>query len=565
VLSVLLIWSVRVTVRRPALSETVRRQHLTVVLISIDTLRADHLGAYGYSGHTSPFIDGIGARGAVFESIITPLPATDPSHAAMLTGQHPLVTGVLSNAMTLAPGVETIAEVFRNAGYATAGATGVYHLSDRYGFAQGFDQFTSVTMDAAVRRSADAVNADVLRLIRTYKASTPDRPLFLFVHYFDVHAPYIGLPDAAKYGPGLRSPASIEELTRAYDAGIRSVDTHVAQVWQALQNAGLAENSIIAITADHGEQLGEHGMTGGHADLYSETIRVPLILAGPGIIPTRVRACASLLDLAPTLLGLTGLRFSGPTTGRPIGHPSAASWIPSLRPLLVLGYPTYARSIGLLVNRTYYVRNFEKVYEALTVGPESATKPDVPARRADLQRTGSSQTFFIPALDFEPQQVTLVVDVGLDCKTDLTISIPPGIELSPHLTITTPTQVTYSVARLDSSFVTTTPTGCVKDITWSHQKLQTSGLLATTGMRVPSTLFNTISTPRRNSTADEFFDLGTDPEMTRNIIGVEPFADVATLKRTLEEAFVRELHPGAKAFTFSREELERLRSLGYLQ
>src|SRR5215472_5940692 len=114
-LSVLLIWSARVTVRHP---------HPNVVLISIDTLRADHLGTYGYSGHTSPFIDSIGARGAVFENIITPLPATDPSHAAMLTGQHPLVTGVLSNAMTLAPEFETIAEVFRKAGYATAGATG---------------------------------------------------------------------------------------------------------------------------------------------------------------------------------------------------------------------------------------------------------------------------------------------------------------------------------------------------------------------------------------------------------------------------------------------------------
>jgi hypothetical protein len=180
-----------------------------VVLVSIDTLRADHLGVYGYPRATSPFIDAVGARGAVFDDVVTPMPATDPSHAAMLTGLHPLRTGLLSNAMPLPPGFETVAEAFRRGDYATIGATGVYHLSQRYGFDRGFERFSGIA-DDAIRRSADSVNADVLHMVDDYVASRSNQPLFLFVHYFDVHAPYAGHPKAG--GPASFSFDEIERL-----------------------------------------------------------------------------------------------------------------------------------------------------------------------------------------------------------------------------------------------------------------------------------------------------------------------------------------------------------------
>src|SRR5262245_18875352 len=137
------------------------RPHPNVVLVSIDTLRADHLGAYGYTGGVSPFIDSIGARGTVFDDVVAPMPATDPSHAAILTGLHPMRTGVLTNSMALPSRFETLGEVFRRAGYATIGATGVYHLSARYGFSQGFEEFSGVDSEDEIRRSADTVNASV--------------------------------------------------------------------------------------------------------------------------------------------------------------------------------------------------------------------------------------------------------------------------------------------------------------------------------------------------------------------------------------------------------------------
>src|SRR3954451_3825127 len=112
-----------------------------IILISVDTLRADHLGAYGYRRNTSGFIDSIASRGAIFEDVVVPMPATDPSHATMMTGLHPLRTGLLSNAMQLRNECETVAEVLRARGYATAAVTAVYHLAPGYGFGQGFDVF----------------------------------------------------------------------------------------------------------------------------------------------------------------------------------------------------------------------------------------------------------------------------------------------------------------------------------------------------------------------------------------------------------------------------------------
>jgi Sulfatase len=543
------------------------RQRPNVILISIDTLRADHLGTYGYASDTSPFIDSIARRGAVFDDVTVPMPATDPSHAAMLTGLHPVKTGLLSNAMVLAPEVETLAEVLREAGYATWGATGVYHLSSRHGFGQGFDRFEAVPLEAAVRRPADAVNADVVRWIQESTAERSDRPLFLFVHYFDVHYPYINHEHPERF-PG---DTSLRSTIEAYDSGVRFVDAHIRSIWSALERADRASNTIIVITSDHGEQLGEHGVIAGHLDLYQETIRVPLIIAGPGIAPRRIRDTVSSMDIGPTILEAVGRSFSGRTDGRSLarlldGRARAAD---ADRPLLVLGYPHYVRSLALRYGSLFYVRNLEWVYRSITVGPIPATErpPGAVARRAESVTEGKRRVFTIPAVDFEPYQIIVDVRSRSDCKVDLGISLPSGVELAGTLTIQGPARIRYAVARLDSSFITAEPGACVDGVTWTFERLVSPELAsAAEKTGVPTRLFDTMATMRKHSLVDELFDVMQDPAMTKNLIGAVDRSRVDTLEAMLEATF--EDH-GARVsptrFSMPPEEVERLRSLGYIR
>ena len=539
-----------------------------VVLISIDTLRADRLGAYGHTRPTSPFIDSVAARGAVFEEVIAPIPATDPSHAAMLTGLHPMRTGVLANAMPLRPEFETMAEVFRRAGYATVAATGVYHLSERYGFDQGFDRFSSVAPKER-RRTADAVNADVLRFVREYADEGNSRPLFLFVHYFDVHAPYMTHPEPTDYGRPDVSEALINELNTAYDAGVRSVDEHVREVWEALDRANVAGNTVVAITADHGEQLGEHGFTGGHADLYAETIRVPLIVAGPAIVRGRIGGTVSLMDVAPTLMDLAGLRFQGPTEGRTL-RPALTrqAAVAPRRGLLVLGYPSYARSLGWREGPLYFIRNLEGVYKALAVGPipQSEFPPATAGREAAWRDEGDRRIFSVPAVDYEPRRIVLDIAGPRGCIAEAVVSIAPGIDLSDPLKIVGSMRLQYSVARLDSSFVTVTPRSCAHRVTWRFLRAGAfEGIASDEAATVSTRLFNSLLAWRKNKDTNELFDVAGDPDMSRDVMGKYDIRVGDELAAALEAAFVgyRLDRPGDASF--SSEERERLRSLGYIR
>jgi hypothetical protein len=488
----------------------------------------------------------------------------------MLTGLHPMRTGVLANAMTLRPEFETLAEAFRAAGYATAAATGVYHLSGNYGFDQGFERFTSVA-PSALRRGADAVNADVLRVIRDHGAVANTRPLFLFVHYFDVHAPYLTHPEPTDYGRPVVSQALVDQLSAAYDVGVRSVDERLREVWTALERSNLAANTVLAITADHGEQIGEHGFTGGHVDLYRETIRVPLIIAGPGITQRRIPGLVSLMDLAPTLLDFAGLRFAHSTEGRSLlrelkGEPASYP----ARGLVVLGYPSYARSVAWRDEGVYFVRNFEPVYKSLSIAPASASAPS-PATapgRAPWRDEGDRRVFTIPAIDIEPFGIRLDIEAVRGCAANVVVSIAPGIDLSGPLQINGPTRLEYSLARLDSSFVTVNPRSCVKEIAWRFTRLASSERPADTRFHVGAAstrLFDVLSPSRKNKDADELFDVMTDPAMTNDVIDGYDAASIGRLRAALEARFVgyRLDKPGDASL--SSDERERLRSLGYIK
>ena len=299
-----------------------------LVLISVDTLRADHLGAYGYDRATSPNIDRLARRGQRFEHAYAVMPTTGPSHAAMFTSLYPRQVGVRTNGQTLADEALTLAEQLRDHGYATAAFISSVVLAARYGLQQGFDAYGEPETGRATR-----VGTATVAEASKWLADRPQhRPFFLFVHIFDPHTPYeapehlrraLGAPDPPSPpgrefvgSPAPFGPDEAAAAVRAYDAEIAAADEAVGALVDALATSGLDATTVVALVSDHGETLGElldsHGYAFDHGEfLYEHQLRVPLIFrlpdpagAGRGVSHATP---VSLLDVAPTLLDLLGV------------------------------------------------------------------------------------------------------------------------------------------------------------------------------------------------------------------------------------------------------------------
>jgi choline-sulfatase len=275
-----------------------------VLLITVDTLRADHVGAYGYAQAATPVIDELAARGARFAQVIAPAPLTLPSHTSIFTGTTPLAHGVRDNVgFVLGPAMPTLAERFRAAGYSTAAFISGFPLHRRFGLARGFDQYDDRltrggdrARPAAVERRADETIAAVETWLGQ-PATGQRRPMFLWVHLFDPHAPY----EAPE-------PYRTRFSARPYDGEVAFVDTQIGLLVQRVNQARPDRPTVVAVTSDHGEGLGEHGEPTHGLFVYDSTIRVPLVLAGPGVPAGRViRPMVRLIDVGPTLLDLSGV------------------------------------------------------------------------------------------------------------------------------------------------------------------------------------------------------------------------------------------------------------------
>jgi arylsulfatase A-like enzyme len=301
-----------------------------IVLISADTLRADHLGTYGYRRATSAAIDALARRGVVFERAYSASAWTLPGHLAMLSGRYPVRESelVFMSARPFPDSYELLPEVLREAGYATAALTGGGFVGDGYGFGQGFDSYKRPgrnlrDMDGVVARWLDRHG---------------DRPFFLFLHGYDMHEPYAppdhlrlrfidDVPPACR-GVELRcttddadcreSPGGRDYLVAQYDALLVGVDRFIDALVKQLHRRGLLERTVLAFTADHGEHLMERGdLACGHmGDLDEAVFRVPLIVHVPRTAGRRVPQRVSLVDLAPTLLDVVGLRPPATSHGR---------------------------------------------------------------------------------------------------------------------------------------------------------------------------------------------------------------------------------------------------------
>lgn len=272
-----------------------------VLLVSVDTLRADRLGAYRDEIDT-PFVDGLAAGGVVFDWAVSHVPITLPSHASIFTGRYPVTHGVRDNgSYRLAAGEITLAEIFASAGYRTGAFVGSFALDSRFGLDQGFDVYDDFYGDTSAfdgfaisERRADDVLTPALAWIRDVEGS----PWFAFVHLYDPHAPY----DA---------PAPFRERYRddAYSGEVAYADDALGRFVTALREDGVMGNTLVVFLSDHGESLGEHGEKTHGMFAYESTMHVPLILNWNGVLPEKVRVGARvrLVDVAPTLIELAGL------------------------------------------------------------------------------------------------------------------------------------------------------------------------------------------------------------------------------------------------------------------
>jgi arylsulfatase A-like enzyme len=283
--------------------------HPNVVVVSLDTLRARNVGAYGYARDTTPFLDDLATRGVLFEDAITASVTTGPAHMSLFTGLYPVNHGLRTGLDWKATAVETAASRFRSAGYQTAAFTEDGYIVRQRGFGAGFSRYTENPGEKS--RGPGEVRV-TFRQARRWLARAPERPFFLFVHTYQVHAPYA--PPAAyldRFGDdGLRQapdPVLQRELDN-YDREIRFVDDKLRELVGTLEAQGLAESTLLVVLSDHGEEFGEHGLFQHGGAVYEETLRVPLVLVGPGVpAGVRIDAPVSLIDVLPTLLDLAGL------------------------------------------------------------------------------------------------------------------------------------------------------------------------------------------------------------------------------------------------------------------
>ncbi|MET0555230.1 MAG: sulfatase [Vicinamibacteria bacterium] len=278
-----------------------------VVVILVDTLRADHLPAYGYARDTAPFLQTLAAEGVVFENAWSTSSWTAPATASLFTSLHPQQHGVVHGldrnttdgrrlVNRIPAAVETLAEMFKDAGYLTLGVSDNAHVSRETGFDQGFDEFESATGATAER---------LHKWVRDHRPRMAKQPYFLYVHYVEPHEPYLPRePWYSQYARDGRAHPTHAKFVDAYDSEIRSLDDGLGRLYRA---CGWSEDTVVIVTSDHGEEFGDHG-GGGHAhSLYSEVLRVPLVVHGvPGAVPHRVDEPVSLIDVMPTLRELIG-------------------------------------------------------------------------------------------------------------------------------------------------------------------------------------------------------------------------------------------------------------------
>jgi len=275
--------------------------NLNVLLITLDTTRADRLGCYGHPRARTPNLDGLAAAGVRFENVYSQVPLTTPSHCSILTGTYPLYHQVHNNGTYALPAeVTTLAEVLKGRGFQTAAFVGSFTVDSRLGLGQGFDVYDDKLAEGQAFKplNAERKAEKVYAAFRRWFDSVEKPPFFCWVHFYDPHLPYD--PPA---------PYSVDFADSPYDGEISYMDHTVGQVIAALREKGLLSKTLIVLAGDHGEAFGEKVETGHGVFLYDGTLKVPLIFQAEGHLPKGgvIKSRVRLIDIAPSILDLLGL------------------------------------------------------------------------------------------------------------------------------------------------------------------------------------------------------------------------------------------------------------------
>ena len=270
-----------------------------VLLISIDTLRADHVSAYGFPRPTTPHIDAVAREGVLFKNVRTPVPMTLPAHVSMLTGTLPPTHGLRDNLLSRLPeGSVTLAERLKARGFTTGAVVSTFVLDRRFGTSQGFDTYDD-RFDAVhkIGDLSERKGDEAARHASEWLDQHKDRPFFLFLHLYDPHDPYQPPEPFASQWKG-----------DPYAGEVAFADHCVGQVTEKLKQLGLDDSTLLVITGDHGEMLGEHGELNHGFFIYEGALRVPLVLRVPRAegMPRQLDLPVSLIDIVPTVLSLVG-------------------------------------------------------------------------------------------------------------------------------------------------------------------------------------------------------------------------------------------------------------------
>ncbi len=313
-----------------------------ILWITLDTLRADHLGCYGYFRNTTPRIDAFAKESVLFEDCVVPMATTLPSHLSMLTSTWPIEHGVLANVtqggkrFVRSTGLVSFAEVVSEAGYATAGFISAKPLQSWTGIDAGFQTYDGPEQK---ERIAQETVDKALAWLDQHQGQSSDQPFFLWVHLFDPHAPFQppaefknafqpqpeldtfladrGIPDL------VQGPNGLDVETRPshdlYDAEILYTDSQVGRLFDRLDQGGLKEHTAVLLMSDHGEGLGQHGVAR-HGLIWNELVNSVFILRAPGLAPARFQAPVSSIDAFPTLLGLLDIPGARSFLAQSSGH-----------------------------------------------------------------------------------------------------------------------------------------------------------------------------------------------------------------------------------------------------
>ncbi|MBD3867612.1 MAG: sulfatase-like hydrolase/transferase [Acidobacteria bacterium] len=282
---------------------TVPPEERSVILITVDTTRADRLGLYGGTAVPTPNLDRLGSLGVVVEEGISQVPLTLPAHSSIMTGKYPASHGVHHNGIFRLPeGTGTLAARLRDEGLATGAFVSAYVLNRGFGVEQGFDTFSDVPVNRFEGGrdqlfSAERTAAETNEKVFPWLEENSDRRFFLWVHYYDPHEPYAPPEDRELEGEG-------------YDREISYLDSEIGALLNKLEDLDLLERSVLVLTGDHGESLGEHGELTHGIFLYESAVHVPMFFLAPGLLPegTRLKGTVELVDIQPTVLDLLGLQ-----------------------------------------------------------------------------------------------------------------------------------------------------------------------------------------------------------------------------------------------------------------